>query len=44
MHSKLQVETAEDANWDYFIDLPDYDRRELNITNVKGSQFLRTII
>ncbi|MFI1772998.1 pyruvate:ferredoxin (flavodoxin) oxidoreductase [Thalassobellus citreus] len=43
MHKKLQVETVEDANWDYFIDLPDYNREALRITNVKGSQFLEPL-
>ena len=43
MHSKLKVEGAEDPNWDYFINLPDYDRTKLNITNVKGSQFLEPL-
>ncbi|MBT8308080.1 MAG: pyruvate:ferredoxin (flavodoxin) oxidoreductase [Maribacter sp.] len=43
MRSKLEVEAAEDPNWDYFIELPDYDRTELNITNVKGSQFLEPL-
>jgi len=43
MHKKLKVETVEDANWDYFIDLPDYNREELRITNVKGSQFLEPL-
>jgi len=43
MHNKLKVEGAEDPNWDFFIDLPDYDRTELQITNVKGSQFLEPL-
>tara|TARA_R110002050_G_scaffold94765_2_gene197226 strand:- start:80804 stop:84334 length:3531 start_codon:yes stop_codon:yes gene_type:complete len=43
MHKKLQVESVEDVNWDYFIDLPDYNREELRITNVKGSQFLEPL-
>ena len=43
MHSKLKVEAAEDPNWDFFIDLPDYNRTELQITNVKGSQFLEPL-
>ena len=43
MHSKLKVEAAEDPNWDYFINLPDYNRTELQITNVKGSQFLEPL-
>ncbi|GAA4280625.1 pyruvate:ferredoxin (flavodoxin) oxidoreductase [Gaetbulibacter aestuarii] len=43
MHKKLEVEAIEDANWDYFIELPDYNRTELQITNVKGSQFLKPL-
>ena len=43
MHKKLNVEAVEDVNWDYFIDLPDYDRTALQITNVKGSQFLEPL-
>ena len=43
MHKKLEVETAEDANWDFFIKLPDYDRTALQVTNIKGSQFLEPL-
>ena len=43
MHKKLGVEADEDVNWDYFINLPDYNRTELQITNVKGSQFLEPL-
>lgn len=43
MHNKMEVETVEDKNWDYFINLPDYNRTELQITNVKGSQFLEPL-
>ena len=43
MHKKLEVETDENVNWDYFINLPDYDRTALQITNVKGSQFLEPL-
>ncbi|UKM65242.1 pyruvate:ferredoxin (flavodoxin) oxidoreductase [Flavobacteriaceae bacterium GSB9] len=43
MHSKLDVESIEDKNWDYFVKLPDYNRTELQITNVKGSQFLEPL-
>ncbi len=43
MHAKLEVEAQEDPNWDYFINLPDYNRTELQITNVKGSQFLEPL-
>jgi pyruvate-ferredoxin/flavodoxin oxidoreductase len=43
MHKKQKVEAAENTNWDYFIELPDYDRTALQITNVKGSQFLEPL-
>jgi len=40
---KLEVEKVEDANWDFFIDLPDYDRKELKTNTVKGAQFLEPL-
>jgi pyruvate-ferredoxin/flavodoxin oxidoreductase len=43
MHKKLKVESVEDENWNYFVQLPDYNRAELQITNVKGSQFLEPL-
>tara|TARA_R110002096_G_scaffold164503_3_gene332551 strand:+ start:12178 stop:15708 length:3531 start_codon:yes stop_codon:yes gene_type:complete len=43
MHKKLEVEAVEGENWNYFIDLPDYNRAELQITNIKGSQFLEPL-
>jgi pyruvate-ferredoxin/flavodoxin oxidoreductase len=43
MRRKLDVDTEQDQNWDYFIELPDYDRTALQITNVKGSQFLEPL-
>ena len=43
MHKKLKVEKDEDANWDYFVNLPEYNRTALQITNVKGSQFLEPL-
>ncbi|MBT8282528.1 MAG: 4Fe-4S dicluster domain-containing protein, partial [Muriicola sp.] len=43
MHKKLEVDAVENENWDYFIKLPDYDRTALQITNVKGSQFLEPL-
>ena len=43
MHKKIDVDMVEGKNWDYFIDLPNYDRTELSITNVKGSQFLEPL-
>ena len=43
MRKKMDVEEAENANWDYFIKLPDYDRTALQVTNIKGSQFLEPL-
>ena len=43
MAKKSEVEKVENVNWDYFIDLPDYDRTQLVTTNVKGSQFLEPL-
>ena len=40
---KSDVEKVENTNWDYFIDLPDYDRKELVTSTVKGSQFLEPL-
>ena len=43
MHKKIEHDVVENKNWDYFIDLPNYDRTELITTNVKGSQFLEPL-
>ncbi|MCH7525485.1 MAG: pyruvate:ferredoxin (flavodoxin) oxidoreductase, partial [Bacteroidetes bacterium] len=43
MRKKIDVDVEENINWDYFIKLPNYDRTELQITNVKGSQFLEPL-
>ncbi|WP_242133732.1 pyruvate:ferredoxin (flavodoxin) oxidoreductase [Aestuariivivens marinum] len=43
MHNKLLVQDHENVNWDYFINLPDYNRTELQISNIKGSQFLEPL-
>ncbi|NLP56619.1 pyruvate:ferredoxin (flavodoxin) oxidoreductase [Lutibacter sp. B1] len=40
---KRKVEEVEDANWNYFIELPDYDRKELKTSTIKGSQFLEPL-
>ena len=37
------VQEVETVNWDYFIDLPDYDRKKLVTSTVKGSQFLEPL-
>ncbi len=43
MRAKIENAEVANKNWDYFIDLPYYDRKELSITNVKGSQFLEPL-
>jgi pyruvate-ferredoxin/flavodoxin oxidoreductase len=43
LRRKLDVEAVEDPNWDFFIDLPDYDRKKLKLNTVKGSQFLEPL-
>ncbi|MEJ2112762.1 MAG: pyruvate:ferredoxin (flavodoxin) oxidoreductase [Flavobacteriaceae bacterium] len=43
MRKKLDVEVQENINWDYFVNLSNYDRKALQITNVKGSQFLEPL-
>jgi pyruvate-ferredoxin/flavodoxin oxidoreductase len=43
MRKKLENDTLENTHWDYFSKLPEYDRTALQITNVKGSQFLEPL-
>jgi pyruvate-ferredoxin/flavodoxin oxidoreductase len=43
MHDKLEVDTVEKVNWEYFIEIPDYDRKELKINTMKGAQFLEPL-
>jgi len=37
------LRTAESANWDFFLELPEVDRRGLNLTTVKDSQLLQPL-
>ncbi len=43
MKEQLPLRETERANWDYFLSLPEYDRRKLNVTNIKQSQFLEPL-
>ncbi len=43
LSDKRKVEKVEDKNWNYFVNLPDYDRKELKTSTVKGSQFLEPL-
>ena len=40
LENQLQHLEAERANWDYFLELPDYDRSKVKVDTVKGSQLL----
>ena len=41
--SKREFEVEENINWDYFVQLPYYDRTVLPLSNIKGSQFLEPL-
>ena len=43
MHKKIDVDVEENVNWDHFVTLPYNDRTALQITNLKGSQFLEPL-
>jgi pyruvate-ferredoxin/flavodoxin oxidoreductase len=43
MRKKADVDVEENVNWDYFVDLPYYERTELQVSNIKGSQFLEPL-
>lgn len=43
MHDMLEVQEVEKENWDFFIEIPDYDRKELKINTMKGAQFLEPL-
>lgn len=43
MHPQLPLRETERANWDFFFNIPDLDRRQIAITKVKDSQFLQPL-
>lgn len=43
MHKKIEVDVEENVNWNHFVELPYYDRTALQISNVKGAQFLEPL-
>lgn len=43
MRKKMDVDLEENVNWDYFVNLPYYDRTALPLTTIKGSQFLEPL-
>jgi pyruvate-ferredoxin/flavodoxin oxidoreductase len=43
MEDQLPLRERERANWDYFLTLPEYDRKKINTAQVKDSQFLEPL-
>ncbi|MCK6615798.1 MAG: pyruvate:ferredoxin (flavodoxin) oxidoreductase [Ignavibacteriaceae bacterium] len=43
MVEQLPLREQERANWDFFLSIPDIDRRHINTANVKDSQFLEPL-
>lgn len=43
MVPQLPIREQERENFEYFLQLPEYDRRELKINTIKGSQFLEPL-
>ncbi|GAB4297380.1 MAG: pyruvate:ferredoxin (flavodoxin) oxidoreductase [Ignavibacteriaceae bacterium] len=43
MHDQLPLRETERKNWDFFLSIPELDRRKVNVTKVKDSQFLRPL-
>jgi pyruvate-ferredoxin/flavodoxin oxidoreductase len=43
MVSQPPLREPERENWDFFLDIPDYDRSKLRVHTVKGSQLLRPL-
>ncbi len=43
MVSQLPIRESERANWDFFLEIPEYDRKELKLNTVKGSQLLQPL-
>ncbi|MBN2707720.1 MAG: pyruvate:ferredoxin (flavodoxin) oxidoreductase [Calditrichaceae bacterium] len=43
MAPQIPLRETERKNWEFFMNIPDYDRAQLKIDSVKGSQFLRPL-
>ncbi len=43
MHPRMDVQPVEQKYWDYFVDLPWYDRTKLKLNTVKNVQFLEPL-
>jgi pyruvate-ferredoxin/flavodoxin oxidoreductase len=43
MVPQIPLREQERTNWDYFLNLPEFDRTKANVTTIKGSQFLQPL-
>ncbi|HLG31609.1 MAG TPA: pyruvate:ferredoxin (flavodoxin) oxidoreductase, partial [Ignavibacteriaceae bacterium] len=43
MQEQLPLREQERTNWDFFLNIPELDRRKVNVTKVKDSQFLEPL-
>jgi len=43
MVPQIPLRELERTNWDYFLNLPEFDRTKANVTTIKGSQFLQPL-
>jgi len=43
MIPQIPIREAERKNWDYFLDLPEFDRKNAKVTSIQGSQLLEPL-
>ncbi|MCW9012862.1 MAG: pyruvate:ferredoxin (flavodoxin) oxidoreductase [Gammaproteobacteria bacterium] len=43
MHPQAPLRSQEKQNWEYFLSLPEYDRRELKTSTIKGAMVLQPL-
>ncbi|MBU1097203.1 MAG: pyruvate:ferredoxin (flavodoxin) oxidoreductase [Bacteroidetes bacterium] len=43
MVEQIPLREKERANWDYFLTIPEFDRTQLNVGSIKGSQLLQPL-
>lgn len=43
MVEQIPIRNQERENWDYFLSIPEYDRTQLNVGSIKGSQLLQPL-
>lgn len=43
MAEQMPIRDQERVNWDFFLSIPDIDRKQINVTKIKDSQFLEPL-